>query len=103
MVLSFECLFKHMQLLIEIAQSLSFSRNLSNCVQNRGVVAPAKQFTNLWQAFLGQFFGQIHGNLARSCDRGGTLLGVHVRDFDFVIVCHGFLNVFNRNLPVLNR
>jgi hypothetical protein len=25
MVLSFECLFKHMQLLIEIAQSLSFS------------------------------------------------------------------------------
>ena len=42
MVLSFECLFKHMQLLIKIAQCLSFSRNLSNCVQNRGVVAPAK-------------------------------------------------------------
>ena len=30
MVLSFECLFKHMQLLIEVAQCLSFSRNFAN-------------------------------------------------------------------------
>ena len=71
-------------------------------MQNRGVVSATKQLTDFRQAFLGQFFGQVHGNLARSCNRRRTLFGIHVSDFDFVIISHGFLNVFDRNLPVLD-
>ena len=46
MVLSFESLFKHMQLLIEVAECLAFRRNLSNRMQNRGVVSATKQLTD---------------------------------------------------------
>ena len=42
MVLSFECLFKYMQLLIEVTQRLPFRRNFANCMQNRGVVSAPK-------------------------------------------------------------
>ena len=42
MVLSFECLFKYMQLLIEVTQCLTFCRNFPNRMQNRGVVSAAK-------------------------------------------------------------
>ena len=62
--LSFQCLFQHVQLLVEFTDGLAFSRNFAHGVQYRGVVAATKQFTNLGQAFLREFFGQVHGNLA---------------------------------------
>ena len=84
-----------MQLLVEFTDSLTFSGNFPHRMQHRGVVAPAKQLTDFRQAFLREFFGQVHGNLTGTGNRGRAFLGIHVGDFDFVIVRHGFLDIFN--------
>jgi hypothetical protein len=50
--LSFQCLFQHMELLVEFTDSLPLSRNFAHRMQHRGVVATAKQFTDFGQAFF---------------------------------------------------
>ena len=72
-------------------------------MQDSGVVTATEQFSDFRQTFLRQFFGQVHGDLPRPGNRGGTFFGIHVSDFDFVIVSHSFLDVFYRNLAVLDR
>ena len=51
---------------------------------------------------MGQFFGQVHGNLTRPGNAGRALFGVHVGDLDLVVIGHRFLNVFDADLAVLN-
>ncbi len=40
--LAFECLFQHMELLVQFGQLLALTRNLADGVQHGGVVAAAK-------------------------------------------------------------
>ena len=101
--LTLQGLLKHVQLLIQLGELLSLSADFAHCVQHRGVVATAKQFANFRQAFLGQFFGQVHRNLARPSDAGRALFAVHVGDLDLVIIGDGFLYVFDADLSVLDR
>ena len=72
-------------------------------MQHRRVVAAAEQLTDLGQALLGEFLGQVHGDLARPGDRGRALLAVHVGDLDLVVVGHRLLDVLHADLPVLDR
>ncbi|OMP13430.1 hypothetical protein COLO4_01703, partial [Corchorus olitorius] len=67
-----------------------------------GVVASAEQLADLGQALLGQFLGQVHGNLARPGNAGRALLAVHVGDLDLVVVGHRLLDVFHADLAVLD-
>ena len=102
LVSTLEGLLQHMQLLVELVVLVALARYFAHRMQHGGVVAPTKQLANFGQAFLRQLFGQVHGNLPWTGDRSGTLLGIHVRDLDLVIVGHGFLDVLNRNLSVLD-
>ena len=100
---AFKRLLQYMQLLVQLGHLKSFAANFSHGVQNSGVVTPSEKLTNFRQAFLGQLFGEIHGNLAWPCNACRTLFRVHVCDFNFVIVGHSFLDVLHRDLSVLNR
>ena len=71
-------------------------------MQNSGVIASAEELANFRQAFLGQLFGQVHGNLPGPCNAGGSFFGIHVGYFDLVVVGHRFLDIFDRYLPVLD-
>jgi hypothetical protein len=50
---------------------------------------------------LRQLLGQVHGNLARPGNAGRALLAV--RHLDLVVVGHRLLDVFHRDLAVLDR
>ena len=102
LVSAFERLFQHMQLLVEFGQLLALAANLANRVQYSCVVTATEKLSYFRKTFLRQFFCQVHGYLAWSRDTCRPLLGVHVGDFDFVIVGNGFLNVLDGDLPVLN-
>ena len=91
-----------MQLLVQLGQLLPLAANFAHGMQNGGVIAPAEQFSDFRKAFLCQLFGQVHRNLTGPGNAGRPLLGVHVCDLDFVIVRHGFLDIFHRNLAVLD-
>ena len=92
-----------MQLLIQLGHLLTFCRNFSYGMQDGGVVSATKQIPYFGQTFLGEFFGQVHGDLTGPCNAGGAFFGIHVRHFDLVIVSHCFLNVIYRNQAVLYR
>ena len=66
-------------------------------MQDGGVIAATEKFSNFGQGLLSQFFGQIHGDL--SCERNvrGAPLGIHISDFELVIVSNCFLDVFDRD------
>src|SRR5664279_3266401 len=65
------------------------------------MVAATKSVANFRQTELGKLARQAHGNLARSGDDTGTLLGKEINYLDAVKVCHSFLYVFHGNLLVL--
>ena len=100
--LAFQGLLKNVQLLVKFWVDGALGADLAHRVQHRGVVAATEQFTDLGQALFGHVLGQVHGNLARASDAGRALLAVHVGDFDLVKVGHGFLDVLNTDLAVLD-
>lgn len=100
--LALEGLLEDVKLLIELGELLTFAPDFADGMQDGCVVTTAEQFSDLGQAFLGQFFGQVHRNLTGPGNRGGPFLGIHVSHFDLVIVGDGFLDIFNRYLAVLD-
>ena len=53
-VSALECLFQHMQLLVQLAVLAAVAADLAHRVQHGGVIAPAKQLADLGQALLRQ-------------------------------------------------
>nr|GEW26933.1 hypothetical protein [Tanacetum cinerariifolium] len=100
---TFQGLLEHVQFVVAFRVLGPVQRNLAHRVQHGGVVAAAEQFADFGQAFLRQFLGQVHRDLARPGDIGRAALGIHVRDLDVEEIGHGLLDVFHRNLPVLHR
>ena len=67
-----------MQFVIAFGIFLSVLRDFPNGMQNRCVVASAKQFADLRKALLREFLRQVHGDLAWSGDIGGPSFGIHI-------------------------
>ena len=72
-------------------------------MQYRRVVATAKRVANFRQAMIGQFLRERHRNLPRAGYRSGAAFRQQVADPDLEIVSDGFLDVFDRNQPCLQR
>jgi len=51
-VLTLQGLLKNVQLLVQLAQLLTFSRDFSNRMQHRGMVPATEQLANFWQTFF---------------------------------------------------
>ena len=66
------------------------------------MVAAAEGVADLGQAVAGELPRDGHGHLPRPGDRAVTPFGEQVRHPDLVIFGHGLLDVFNRDLPVLD-
>jgi len=84
-------------------QGLPKLRDLAAGVENCCVVATAEIAADFGKRKLGEFLGQRHRDLARPGDRTRPLFRVHVGDSNLVVVSNSFLNVLDRDLPVLNR
>ena len=67
------------------------------------MVASAEVAADLGQRELRQFLRERHGHLARPRDRARTLLRVHLRGPDLVVVGDRLLDVLDRDLAVLDR
>ncbi len=65
------------------------------------MVAPAKGLAYVWQTEMGQFLCQGHCDLARARDITAAFLGIHLRDFDLVIISDGLLDIIDRDLAAL--
>ena len=78
-------------------------RDLPAGMEHRSVVTTAEIAADFGKRKLCEFLGQRHRDLARSGDRARSLFRVHVGDSNLVVVSNGFLDVLDRNLPVLNR
>ena len=63
-----------MQLVIAFRVLAAIGTDLAYGVQDRGVIAAAKQLADFRQTFLRQLFGEIHGNLTRTRDVCRALL-----------------------------
>src|SRR5580765_366202 len=98
-----ESLLKDMKFVVTFRILGAIDGDLAYCMQHRGVITTTEQVANFRQTLLRQFLGQVHGDLAWTSDIGRTLFGIHVSDFDTKKVGNGFLDVFDGNLPVLNR
>src|SRR3546814_5825434 len=68
---------------------------------HRRVVAAGKTVTDLRQAMLGQLLGQRHGDLPGSRQRSRAALRQQVDDTQLKVVCHGLLDVGDRDRLLL--
>ena len=91
-----------MQFMIAFRAFTAVGGDLTHCMQHGCVVAPAKEFADFGQAFLREFFGEIHGDLAWPGTVGRTLFRIHVGHFDIEKIGHRLLNILDRNLPVVH-
>lgn len=98
--LAFDRLHQDMQVVVESGVLAPQVDDGAASVHHGGVIATAKSFSDFGQAVRGKLTGQPHGYLARPGDGTGAFLGVHIGDFDFIEVRHGFLHQFKGYLSV---
>ena len=65
------------------------------------MVTTAESVANLREAVVRQLLGQRHRQLPRARDRAAALLGQQIPNAEFEVIGDGFLDIFDRDQPLL--